>query len=193
LTLGTGSTQRTFKWREIAGTSGNDAISLNLAGDGVTIQEYLNGTLQASFPAAGLGQIIVDGAAGNDVLIDSIPFAKRPSAGVFFRGGSGLDRVSLAGSSGDDLISADNLMLTLIFGGTVRTLEFADAEFMAIDGAAGSDMIALVTGLAMSGGAVTVTGGDGNDYLYGGNNSDVTGRIGFQMRCSSRPEFAMAA
>ena len=140
----------------IAGTSGNDNISLTV--DALTLYANINGAYR-SYARSSVDSIYVDGAAGDDLIT-----AGDGIAGATLRGGEGND--TIGGGNGDDWIYGDNGNDSLA----------GNDGYDTVFGNFGDDVIAggfrrdsLSGGL----GNDTITGGDGPDAIFGGDGTDV--------------------
>jgi hypothetical protein len=144
----------------ITGTPFSDAIRLSLAaGDPATAQvDVNNGAAAFSFPVAGVGAIVIDGARGDDRLsLDTSNGAFPDALQIVLFGGAGDDELFgglghqvLLGGRGDDLIDGN---------------QGADDQF----GGSGNDTIIWDPG----DGSDLVAGGSGFDtMLFNGSDLD---------------------
>jgi Ca2+-binding RTX toxin-like protein len=151
----------------VAGTSGNDDISIVAGGDG-TVQVYQNGQVAGVFDGV-TGEIIVNGFGGDDridvsqqVELPTLIFAGDGNDTV--TGGSGPDQIN--GGAGRDLIYGGNGSDVLI-GAEEADIIFGGNGTDWIDGGDGDDQ------LFGDNGKDTLIGGQGADQLSSGNGQDL--------------------
>ena len=168
----TGSTFETTDFSIAAATS--ITINANAGNDRITIQ-----SIDANFA----GVVIINGGAGNDVII-----ASSSTVSTILRGDAGND--TLTGSDFSDTLSGGLGSDLLNGGGGIDTVAEGDASKLTLKNTLltgrGNDTLtsierAVLTGNASNNlldasaftlGSVTLFGGDGNDTLLGGSSDD---------------------
>ncbi|HQY87187.1 MAG TPA: hypothetical protein PK402_00920 [Tepidisphaeraceae bacterium] len=148
----------------VEGTAKNNVITISLNKDGskLTVKEALKrrgnkttaGT-KSTFDAAAVSSIVVNGNAGNDLIVLSAKREKSFTTPVTINGGSGNDLMRSLG--GTDLLNGDD--------GDDKISAGAGADI--VNGGAGDDWI------SGDAGADFLVGGDGDDRLIGGKGVDT--------------------
>ena len=183
----------------IDGGSGNDSLYGNLGNDTLFGQDG-NDSLQGSAGDdtlyggtgndvldAGVGNDVIYGQDGNDVVVWQAGDTFGSSDGndsVY--GGNGDDVLRLMGYSGDDdfNVSVDSSLVSGLGGDTVvidhdpsyATILAENIEVLDVQGGAGNNSLYVSDDLGQAGVfAISFTGGDGNDTLYGWNQSSSVG------------------
>jgi len=161
----------TFRFIVVKGdASANQSDTVRVApGSGANeVQVFLNGTQIHAFTASDVGQVIVDGLGGNDTFIDELPSGLKPSAGIFYRGGSGANWIEVYGTSDDDIMAFGIDHITSGADEDARTLEFVNVNTVTLISSSGSDDITVSDGVVVlqngqnlwgAGSSLTVSGG----------------------------------
>lgn len=134
---------------------------------------------------SGLKTIVINGNAGNDLLIGS-DIKLAPAIKQTISGGAGNDTIT--GGLGDDMLNGGAGTDLLIQSGDVDfTLTNTSLDGMGADKLTGIENVSLTGGAsnnkldasAFTLGSVTLVGGDGNDTLLGGSKNDaLSGQAG---------------
>jgi Ca2+-binding RTX toxin-like protein len=155
------SVEMVGKVLRVSGTAESDMIGVGVAEDGLSVFVQVsnnNGMATRTFPRASVGTVVIEGGAGDDMLIIEEAFGRFVPALLI--GGSGSD-VLIGGSSGDVLIGD--------FG---RDAGKECARSGALAGLA-NGILNSDKGSLFAGDDVLI-GDGGDDFLYGGAGSDVT-------------------
>jgi Ca2+-binding RTX toxin-like protein len=155
-----------------------------------------NDVIDASKLSAGQIRLLIDGGAGNDIVIGSTGddvallgagddrFVWNAGDGSdVVEGGDGVDTLEFNASNADETITivanAQRVALGNAIGGVA--MDVAGVENIVVRAGNGNDVVSAGNGLSalshltIDGGAGndTITGGDGNDLLIGGDGDDV--------------------
>jgi hypothetical protein len=168
------------------GTSGADTFRLSPSTGGTAVDVILNNVTLFSTTAT---QIFLNGADGNDVLIDQLPATLKPAGGVFWRGGAGSDQLQVnpPGTTSNDEIDVDAALVSLTLNGSTVDDEYDGVESVVINSGGGDDTLTIdlpvaTTSVNAGDGAdvitaaartVTINGGAGNDTITGSSLGDL--------------------
>lgn len=148
----------------VAGTGGNDSITIKTTGSNVVVTR---GSASQSFAASGVNRVNVD-AGGGDDRVDALGFAKS----LYISGGPGDDTL-IAGASNDTLTGGAGR--NRLYGGDGKDRLNGSAGRDFLNGENDDDRLYGNGGndyMDGGGGKDRLWGGDGEDFLYGGASVD---------------------
>jgi hypothetical protein len=143
-----------FRFLVVKGGTGNDTIRLKPAAEPDSVAVYVNSDAPQTpthvFAVGRLTQIVIDGMAGNDTLIDRVPQYLKPGGGTVFHGGAGQDKLELQGIDDEyDEISIGGRRPTFaaIYGADPSWLEYdEDVEDATLLSSSGYDQVTVWDG-----------------------------------------------
>jgi hypothetical protein len=150
----------------LTGTGSDGAI--RFVRNGAVTDYFLGGVKQYSFNAAALGQLVVNGLGGDDVLTIDLASGNPVAGGLSFDGGADADTIIVLGSAAADSVTFDAGSVAI---GSRIVLQ--NVEHRTFDGNGGGDVVVLQSGdlrfprvqrfaaLAIDGGTATLEADSG--------------------------------